>query len=292
MRATPRQRRLAGGVALKSLAANTAKRRPRSQQTERARDACGGVGAQAGEFVVNGSFEAVVDMCMRSLPHDAHRLAWSGIDAGGFGITTPVMERYPVSEPFFMDRATLESVDSGLPHNRESTYPSGYLALPLDRKSMRSFHHVAETRFALGGTLEQGALPLYLVLASGLAKTYRTDTYGTSSNTLRLALVDEALAGIDDASAEEALGYFQSCGLQPIVATPEAEKTSRLSEMTSTRIDHFKGADGFGFAVSYDRDMEDWWPRCILPGSIGGRASWSKRSPARFDVMLVLTRTK
>ena len=116
------------------------------------------------------------------------------------------------------------------------------------------------TRLSSGISSSSGgewALPLYLVLASGLAKTYRTDTYGASSNTLRLALIDEAFAGIDDASAEEALGYFQSCGLQPIVATPEAEKTSRLSEMTSTRIDHFKGADGFGFAVSYDRDMED-----------------------------------
>ena len=97
------------------------------------------------------------------------------------------------------------------------------------------------------------ALPLYLVLGSGLAKTYRTDTFGPSSNTLRLAMIDEAFSGIDDASAEEAFDFFEACGLQPIAATPEAEKTYRLSLKCETQIHHYIDEDGFGFDVSYDK---------------------------------------
>lgn len=111
-----------------------------------------------GGFALNDSFEAVVDMCARSLADDALWLAWSDIDVGGFEITTSIMERYPAFEPFLMDRQTLESIDSDLLLKRERSYLSGYLAPMLDREEMSAFHDVAATCLGLGATLEQEVL--------------------------------------------------------------------------------------------------------------------------------------
>ncbi len=91
------------------------------------------------------------------------------------------------------------------------------------------------------------ALPLYLVLAAGLASNYKTKRYGSDGDTLRVAVLDEAFAGIDDQSAGVALDFLKSCGLQPILATPEAEKTHVFARKTSTSIEHRRTDEGFEF---------------------------------------------
>ncbi len=93
--------------------------------------------------------------------------------------------------------------------------------------------------------------PFYVAMAASFAQAYRLNQ-PRSSDTIRLALFDEAFSKMDTARTASALQFMRDTGLQVLLATPPDKSGALLAHVDSVRTVVRK--DGHSFVVEIDRD--------------------------------------
>jgi len=93
--------------------------------------------------------------------------------------------------------------------------------------------------------------PFYVAMAASFAQAYRLNQ-PRPSDTIRLALFDEAFSKMDTARTASALQFMRDTGLQVLLATPPDKSGALLAHVDSVRTVVRK--DGHSFVVEIDRD--------------------------------------
>ena len=92
--------------------------------------------------------------------------------------------------------------------------------------------------------------PFYVAMAASFAQAYRLNQPGPT-DTIRLALFDEAFSKMDTARTASALQFMRDIGLQVILATPPDKSGALLPFVDAVRTVVRK--DGHSFVVEIDR---------------------------------------
>ena len=108
--------------------------------------------------------------------------------------------------------------------------------------------------------------PFYVAMAASFAQAYRLNQ-PRPSDTIRLALFDEAFSKMDTARTASALQFMRDTGLQVLLATPPDKSGALLAHVDSVRTVVRK--DNHSFVVEIDRDELLRQAEGAVPSSVG-----------------------
>ncbi|MBB89580.1 MAG: hypothetical protein CMF68_01200 [Magnetovibrio sp.] len=91
----------------------------------------------------------------------------------------------------------------------------------------------------------EGQVPFYVAIGASLRSAYFPGSPpGSSPSGMGLALFDEAFNKIDVANTQQIIKYFESCGLQLLIAAPEAQRPTFLESIdTIVNVNRQQGTD-------------------------------------------------